>query len=44
MQIFVNRKVETEFIVQKYGFILFSDRIQQADCQIFSDIVIDIYQ
>lgn len=44
IQIFVNRKVETEFIVQKYSFILFSDRIQQPDCQIFSDIVIDIYQ
>jgi hypothetical protein len=39
----MNKKVETDFIVQKYAFILFSDRIQQSDCFIFADIVLNIY-
>lgn len=31
-------------IVNKYGFVIFNERLQQSDCQSFSDLILDIYQ
>ena len=41
--VFTSRRVDPAFIIQKYGFILFSDRIKEPDCLIFADIVLEIY-
>jgi len=43
ISIFASKKVEGRFIVEKYGFILFDERICMPDCLIFADIVISIY-
>lgn len=31
-------------IVNKYGFVVFNERLLQSDCQSYSDLILDIYQ
>jgi len=41
--IFLAKSADTEFLLKKYTWFLFSPRLQVADCLIFSDIVLEIY-
>ena len=31
-------------IVNKYGFVIFNERLLQSDCQSYADLILDIYQ